>query len=175
MDALFLEFADDLDNLTGESSLVGDNSGSSSQPPATPTLKRCAQSRLLELERYVAANGRILMTIALGSLSIRCSVPLKSFEATVTESNAGTLIPAYPEDLGWGPKPKTRKTSASSSSTSFSQFIEKEIQLQAKLDQALKQIQEQTRNHQALVSEVEQMRKLIQDMTRAQQGPPHDS
>ncbi|KAA0066090.1 CACTA en-spm transposon protein [Cucumis melo var. makuwa] len=65
MDALFLEFADDLDNLTGESSLVGDNSGSSSQPPATPTLKRCAQSRLLELERYVAANGRILMTIAL--------------------------------------------------------------------------------------------------------------
>ncbi|KAA0049890.1 CACTA en-spm transposon protein [Cucumis melo var. makuwa] len=37
---------------------------SSSQPPVTPTPKRHTQSRLLELEPYVAANGRIPMTIA---------------------------------------------------------------------------------------------------------------
>ncbi|TYK03072.1 gamma-aminobutyrate transaminase POP2 [Cucumis melo var. makuwa] len=45
---------------------------------------------------------------------------------------------------------------------------------QAKLDQVMQRIEEQTRNHEALVSEVEQMRKLIEDMTRAQQGLPHD-
>ncbi|KAA0037643.1 NBS-LRR type resistance protein [Cucumis melo var. makuwa] len=54
---------------------------------------------------------------------------------------------------------------------------QKEIQLQAKLDEALERIErieEQTRNHQTLALKVEQMRKLIQDMTWAQQGPPHD-
>ncbi|TYK05628.1 CACTA en-spm transposon protein [Cucumis melo var. makuwa] len=40
--------------------------GSSSQQ-ATPTPKRLTQSRLLELERHVAINGRIPMTIAPGA------------------------------------------------------------------------------------------------------------
>ncbi|KAA0063052.1 CACTA en-spm transposon protein [Cucumis melo var. makuwa] len=48
-DAMSLEFADDLDNLAGGSSSVGDNSGFSSQPSATSTPRRRAQSRLLEL------------------------------------------------------------------------------------------------------------------------------
>ncbi|KAA0065343.1 CACTA en-spm transposon protein [Cucumis melo var. makuwa] len=99
-DAIFLEFVDDLDNLAGGSSSVDDNSESTSQPSATPTTKRHAQSRLLELERYVAANGQVLMTITpdaekpispyihrslqLGdmrvcSLSIKCLAPIKSF------------------------------------------------------------------------------------------------
>uniref|UniRef100_A0A9I9EG80 CACTA en-spm transposon protein n=1 Tax=Cucumis melo TaxID=3656 RepID=A0A9I9EG80_CUCME len=43
MDVMFLKFTEDLDNLTGESSSASDNS---------------------ELERYVAASGHILMTIA---------------------------------------------------------------------------------------------------------------
>uniref|UniRef100_A0A9I9EIR4 CACTA en-spm transposon protein n=1 Tax=Cucumis melo TaxID=3656 RepID=A0A9I9EIR4_CUCME len=69
MDTMFLEFADNLDNLAGGSSSVGDNLSEfnnvwlSSQPSATLTLRRCAQSRLLKLERYVAANSWILMTI----------------------------------------------------------------------------------------------------------------
>uniref|UniRef100_A0A9I9EG71 CACTA en-spm transposon protein n=1 Tax=Cucumis melo TaxID=3656 RepID=A0A9I9EG71_CUCME len=63
-DTMFLEFKDDLDNLAGGSSSVGDNAGSSSQPPATPTPRRRAQSRLLVLERHVVVNGRISMTIA---------------------------------------------------------------------------------------------------------------
>ncbi|KAA0033072.1 gamma-aminobutyrate transaminase POP2 [Cucumis melo var. makuwa] len=41
-DVMFLEFADDLDNLVGGSSSVGDNSGSSFQPSTTPTLRRRA-------------------------------------------------------------------------------------------------------------------------------------
>ncbi|TYJ96611.1 gamma-aminobutyrate transaminase POP2 [Cucumis melo var. makuwa] len=57
-DAIFLEFANDLDNLAGGSSSVDDNSESTSQPSATPTTKRHVQSRLLELECYVAANGQ---------------------------------------------------------------------------------------------------------------------
>ncbi|KAA0046334.1 CACTA en-spm transposon protein [Cucumis melo var. makuwa] len=68
MDAIFLEFEDDLDNFVGGSSSVGDNTArSSSQPSATPTSRRRAQSRLLELERHVAVNGRIPMTIAPGA------------------------------------------------------------------------------------------------------------
>ncbi|KAA0060548.1 CACTA en-spm transposon protein [Cucumis melo var. makuwa] len=69
-DAMFLEFVEDLDNLAGGLSLVGDNSDESnnvgtSQPFEIPTPRRRVQSRLLELEYYVIANGRILMTIAL--------------------------------------------------------------------------------------------------------------
>ncbi|KAA0050689.1 CACTA en-spm transposon protein [Cucumis melo var. makuwa] len=45
---------------------MGDNAWSSSQPPATLTPRRRAQSRLLELEHHVAVNGRIPMTIAPG-------------------------------------------------------------------------------------------------------------
>uniref|UniRef100_A0A9I9E3P1 CACTA en-spm transposon protein n=1 Tax=Cucumis melo TaxID=3656 RepID=A0A9I9E3P1_CUCME len=66
-DDMFLQFEDDLDNnIVGGSSSVGDNTESSSQQ-ATPTPRRRAQSRLLELERHVAINGRIPMTIALGA------------------------------------------------------------------------------------------------------------
>ncbi|TYK10969.1 CACTA en-spm transposon protein [Cucumis melo var. makuwa] len=67
MDVMFLEFEDDLDNIVGGSSSMGDNTESSSQQPVTPTPKRRAQSRLLELERHVAINGRIPMTIAPGA------------------------------------------------------------------------------------------------------------
>ncbi|KAA0050386.1 CACTA en-spm transposon protein [Cucumis melo var. makuwa] len=64
-DAMFLEFEDDLDNIGGGSSSVGDNTvRSSSQQLATPTPRGRAQSRLLELERHVVINGRIPMTIA---------------------------------------------------------------------------------------------------------------
>ncbi|TYK11144.1 zinc finger protein ZPR1-like protein [Cucumis melo var. makuwa] len=60
--------------------------------------------------------------------------------------------PDYSKGLGWGPKPKAcRMTSASSTLTSL-----------------------QDRNHQVLASQVERMQKLIEDFTRAQQGPPHD-
>ncbi|KAA0047171.1 CACTA en-spm transposon protein [Cucumis melo var. makuwa] len=83
--------------------------------------------------------------------------------------------PTYSKGLGWGPKPKARKTaSASSSSTSCLQSIEKEIKLQAKLHEALERIEVQDRNHQALASQVESMKKMIEEITRAQQGPPHD-
>ncbi|TYK07995.1 zinc finger protein ZPR1-like protein [Cucumis melo var. makuwa] len=81
----------------------------------------------------------------------------------------------YSKGLGWGPKPKARRTtSASSSSTSCSQSTEKEIELQAKLNEALERIEVQDRNHQALTSQVETMKKMIKKLTRAQQGPPHD-
>ncbi|KAA0061298.1 CACTA en-spm transposon protein [Cucumis melo var. makuwa] len=82
--------------------------------------------------------------------------------------------PGYSKGLGWGPKPKVRRTmSASSSSTSCLQSTQKEIELQAKLNEALERIDVQDRIHQALASQVEQMQKLIKDFTRAQQGPPH--
>uniref|UniRef100_A0A9I9EJ70 CACTA en-spm transposon protein n=1 Tax=Cucumis melo TaxID=3656 RepID=A0A9I9EJ70_CUCME len=65
-DDMFLQFEDDLDNIAGGSSFMGDNTGSFSQQ-TTPTPRRRAQSRLLELERHIAINGRIPMTIASGA------------------------------------------------------------------------------------------------------------
>ncbi|KAA0056747.1 CACTA en-spm transposon protein [Cucumis melo var. makuwa] len=314
-DDMFLQFEEDLDNIAGGSSSVGDNTGSSSQQ-TTPTPRRRAQSRLLELERHVAINGRIPMTIALGAekpisphvvrfsqaigVCVRRHFPsavlsgrtlgentlrlsratsrfvehqmlttFKEFrvdcyrlfkkysdpeEARANPPNAleqsrtnkaarqkqpynhssgsksflqrqyepaerrgqpvdrvelfrethvraGTFVsqaaedahgsqplsedeicdqvlgrrPGYLKGVGWGPKPKARRTaSASSSSTSSSQSTQKEIELQAKLHEALERIEVQDRNHQALASQVEAMKKMIEDLTRAQQGPPHD-
>uniref|UniRef100_A0A9I9EEM4 Gamma-aminobutyrate transaminase POP2 n=1 Tax=Cucumis melo TaxID=3656 RepID=A0A9I9EEM4_CUCME len=43
-DDIFHEFEDNLDNIAGGSSCVGDNTGSSSQQHATPTSRRRAQS-----------------------------------------------------------------------------------------------------------------------------------
>ncbi|TYK14454.1 CACTA en-spm transposon protein [Cucumis melo var. makuwa] len=83
--------------------------------------------------------------------------------------------PGYSKGLGWGPKPKARRTaSASSSSTSCSQSTEKEIEVQAKLHEALEWIEVQDINHQALASQVESMKKMIEELTCAQQGPPYD-
>ncbi|KAL0556957.1 hypothetical protein IC582_005474 [Cucumis melo] len=361
-DDMFLQFEEDLDNIAGGSSSVGDNTGSSSQQ-TTPTPRRRAQSRLLELERHVAINGRIPMTIAPGAekpisphavrfsqaigVCVRKTFPVrclkwtdvgreyievvkgdlqrffvldfndqamnrfvehqmlttfKEFRADChkhfkkysdpeearanppnalvgrdedwhflcdhyisrafqeqsrtnkaarqkqpynhssgsksflqrqyelaerrgqpvdrvelfreTHVRAGTFVsqaaedahnqmlelqsqptpegsqplsedeicdqvlgrrPGYSKGLGWGPKPKARRTaSASSSSTSCSQSTQKEIELQAKLHEALERIEVQDRNHQALASQVEAMKKMIEDLTRAQQGPPHD-
>ncbi|KAA0054790.1 CACTA en-spm transposon protein [Cucumis melo var. makuwa] len=118
MDAMFLEFIDDLDNLAGGSLSVGKCLARlSSQPFAISTSRRRTKSRLLELECYIAANKRILMMIVLstknpispytvcfsqviGSLSIRCSVPLKCFEVTVTPNSKSTatqsrLVPTH--------------------------------------------------------------------------------
>ncbi|KAA0063664.1 CACTA en-spm transposon protein [Cucumis melo var. makuwa] len=64
---MFLQFEDDLYNIAGGSSSVGDNTVGSSSQQTTPTPRRRAQSRLLELERHVAINGRIPMTIAPGA------------------------------------------------------------------------------------------------------------
>ncbi|KAA0051873.1 CACTA en-spm transposon protein [Cucumis melo var. makuwa] len=283
-DDMFLQFDDDLDNITGGSSSVGDNTARSSSQQATLTPRRRAQSRLLELERHVAINWRISMTIAPGAekpisphvvrfsqaigvcvrntFPVRClkwadvgreyievikgdlqfvKLMLTTFkefwadchrhfkkysdpeEARANPPNAlvgrdedwhflcdhyisrafqnqmlelqsqPTLEgsqplsedeicdqvlgrrPGYSKGLGWGPKPKARRTaSASSSSTSCSQPTEKEIELQAKLREALERIEVQDRNHQALASQVESMKKMIEELTRAQQGPPHD-
>ncbi|KAA0041610.1 CACTA en-spm transposon protein [Cucumis melo var. makuwa] len=62
IDTMFLEFQDELDNLTGGSSWWV--TISSSQQPMTPTPRRYVQSQLLELERHIAVHGRIPMTIA---------------------------------------------------------------------------------------------------------------
>uniref|UniRef100_A0A9I9E6W7 CACTA en-spm transposon protein n=1 Tax=Cucumis melo TaxID=3656 RepID=A0A9I9E6W7_CUCME len=268
---------DDLDNIAGGSSSVGDNTGFYSQQ-ATPTPRRCAKSRLLELERHVVINRRIPMTIASGAekpisphavhfsqaigvcvrktFSIHClkwadvgreyievvkgdlqrlgggsCQPTKCISWTsnhgrtrLRDRSSLTIIvagpsrfyndtmsslreknqmlelqsqptlegsqplfedeicdqvlgrrPDYSKGLGWGPKPKARRTArASSSSTSCSQSTEKEIELQAKLHEALERIEVQDRNHQALASQVESMKKMIEELTRAQHGPPHD-
>ncbi|KAA0032772.1 uncharacterized protein E5676_scaffold428G00170 [Cucumis melo var. makuwa] len=67
LDAIFFEFADDLDKLAGGSSSMGDNLSSSSQPSATSTPRRHAESRLLELECYFAENEQIPIMISPGT------------------------------------------------------------------------------------------------------------
>ncbi|KAA0051366.1 CACTA en-spm transposon protein [Cucumis melo var. makuwa] len=103
--------------------------------------------------------------------TLESSQPL--FRDEICETVLGRQ-PSYSKGLGWGPKLKACKTTSLSSSTTSYPQSTVELQLQAKLDQAMQRIEEHTRNHKVLVSEVEQMRKLIKDITRAQQGPPHD-
>ncbi|KAA0066177.1 CACTA en-spm transposon protein [Cucumis melo var. makuwa] len=80
----------------------------------------------------------------------------------------------YSKCLDWGPKPKAyRTTNASSATTSCSQSMV-ELQLWTALNEAMLQIEEQTRNYDALASKVERIRKLIEDISREQQGPPHN-
>ncbi|KAA0060628.1 CACTA en-spm transposon protein [Cucumis melo var. makuwa] len=67
IDVMFIEFSKELDNPAGGSSSMGNNSTCTSQPSATPTPRRHAQSRLLKLDRYIVTNGWIPMTIALGA------------------------------------------------------------------------------------------------------------
>ncbi|TYJ99704.1 CACTA en-spm transposon protein [Cucumis melo var. makuwa] len=96
------------------------------------------------------------------------------FEDEICDQVLGRRL-GYSKGFGWGLKPKARRTaSASSSSTSCPQSTEKEIELQAKLHEALERIEVQDRNHQALASQVESMKKMIEELTRAQQRPPHD-
>ncbi|TYK11936.1 potassium transporter 19-like [Cucumis melo var. makuwa] len=62
----------------------------------------------------------------------------------------------YSKGLGWEPKPKARKiTCASSSTTSCSSSTQEEIELQSKLNEALERIELQDRNHATLASQVE--------------------
>ncbi|TYK11634.1 CACTA en-spm transposon protein [Cucumis melo var. makuwa] len=63
-DDMSLQFEDDLDNIAGGSSSVGDNTGESKN--FLHFNLEIFHSRLLELERHVAINGRIPMTIAPG-------------------------------------------------------------------------------------------------------------
>ncbi|KAA0056530.1 CACTA en-spm transposon protein [Cucumis melo var. makuwa] len=63
--------------------------------------------------------------------------------------------PDYSKGLGWRSKPKAYKTTSASNSTTTCPQSTVELQLQAKLDQAMQRIEEQTRNHKALVLEVE--------------------
>ncbi|KAA0063021.1 uncharacterized protein E6C27_scaffold468G001260 [Cucumis melo var. makuwa] len=95
-DAMFHEFVEDLDNLAEGSLSVG-----TSQPSATPTPRRrdryvCAKDifRLLpymDERRQIIHRGRQAQPP--GSLSIRCSTPLKSFMATITGTSKSTATP----------------------------------------------------------------------------------
>ncbi|KAA0040330.1 CACTA en-spm transposon protein [Cucumis melo var. makuwa] len=62
---MFLDFGEDLNIAQKGSSSVGYNLAETTQSSSTP--RKLAQSRLLEVERYVHANGRILMSIAPGA------------------------------------------------------------------------------------------------------------
>ncbi|TYK23209.1 CACTA en-spm transposon protein [Cucumis melo var. makuwa] len=172
--AMFLEFAKDQDNPAGGSSSMGNSLASTSQPFVTLTPKRRVQSRLLELERYVHANGRILMSIPPGadkSISphavcfnrIKCWNSSPNLPQRVLSHSLRTRYVrqcwvddrGYSKGLSWGPKLKAHKTAnASSVTTSCSQSMV-ELQLRVELDKTRQAIEEQIRRQDMLVSEVE--------------------
>ncbi|KAA0033050.1 CACTA en-spm transposon protein [Cucumis melo var. makuwa] len=239
---MFLKFVKMLNNPTGGSSLVGDNSADTSQPSATSTPKRRVQSRLLELERYVAANGQILMTIVLGakkpisphaicfSQEIGVCVRKTFFVRCLKWAGVGReYIEVVKTDLQLNPLHISRFFVFDFNDQTMNRFVEHkmfntfkkfqddchrhfkkhddpeenqilelhsqptlegtqplsrmryvrqcwvddwatqkstvELQLWAALDEAMLWIEQQTRNHDALASEVKQMQKFIEDMT----------
>ncbi|TYK20900.1 CACTA en-spm transposon protein [Cucumis melo var. makuwa] len=96
-----------------------------------------------------------------------------------THVRAGTFVSQAAEDahnqmLELQSQPTLEGSQPLSEDEICDQSTEKEIELQAKLHEALERIEVQDRNHQALASQVEAMKKMIEELTRAQQGPPHD-
>ncbi|TYK19813.1 CACTA en-spm transposon protein [Cucumis melo var. makuwa] len=96
-----------------------------------------------------------------------------------THVRAGTFVSQAAEDahnqmLELQSQPIPEGSQPLSEDEICDQSTQKEIELQAKLHEALERIEVQDRNHQALASQVEAMKKMIEDLTRAQQGPPHD-
>ncbi|KAA0045869.1 uncharacterized protein E5676_scaffold299G002450 [Cucumis melo var. makuwa] len=135
------------------------------------------KERRREKRRFVAVRSSpSSVPSSLSSLTAICHLrgqPLSEDE--ICDQVLGRR-PGYSKGLGWGSKSKVRRTtSASSSSTSCPQSTQKEIELQAKVNETLERIEVQDRNHQTLASQVERMQKLIEDFTCAQQGPPRDS
>ncbi|KAA0048643.1 CACTA en-spm transposon protein [Cucumis melo var. makuwa] len=123
-------------------------------------------------ETHVRAGTFVSQVVEDAHPTLKGSQPLSEDE--ICDQVLGRQ-PGYSKGLGSRPKRKAcRTTSASSSSTSCLQSTQKEIELQAKLNEALERIEVQDRNHQALASQVERLQKLIEEFTRAQQRPPHD-
>ncbi|TYK03149.1 CACTA en-spm transposon protein [Cucumis melo var. makuwa] len=104
------------------------------------------------------------------------SQPLSGDEICETVLNRRS---SYSKGIGWEPKLKSRKTAnASSSSTLFLQAREYELQQvmieqqRVELDETKCMIEEQRKTSEILTLQMEQMQKLIEEMSRAQRG--HD-
>ncbi|KAA0037353.1 CACTA en-spm transposon protein [Cucumis melo var. makuwa] len=180
-----------------------------------------SHSRLLKLERYVAANSWILMTItpnaeklsphavhlsqAIG-VCVRkkflvCYLKWADVGREYIEVVKGDLQHELPEqrmepvdcvELFWQThvRDETFVSQAAEDPHCLNLLHHQMLELQSQSilegSQSLSEMRyvirywvddqttQKTRNHEALVSEMERMRKLIEDMTWAQQGPPHD-
>ena len=85
--------------------------------------------------------------------------------------------PSYSKDLDWGPRPKSRKSPASNSSTtcSYSTAVEHANtvlieQQKLELQEARRIIEEQRRMFELQSKQMEEMMKKIEEMSRAQRG-----
>ncbi|TYK10968.1 CACTA en-spm transposon protein [Cucumis melo var. makuwa] len=96
------------------------------------------------VELFRKTHVRAGMFVSQTAEDVHGSQPLSQDE--ICDQVLGRRL-GYSKGLGWGPKLKARRTTS---------------------------VSMQDRNHQALASQVETMKKMIEDFTRAQQGPPHD-
>ncbi|TYK01409.1 CACTA en-spm transposon protein [Cucumis melo var. makuwa] len=163
LDAIFLEFEDELDNFAGGSCRWATMRHELAE-------KKGELVDRVELFRETHVRVETFVSQAAGDAN---SQPTPEGSQPLSEDEIYDQMldrrPCYSKGLGWGPKPKARKImSASSSTTSCSSSTQKEIELQSKLNEALKHIEVKDRNHAALASQVERMQKLIEDLTQAQ-------
>ncbi|TYJ99833.1 gamma-aminobutyrate transaminase POP2 [Cucumis melo var. makuwa] len=194
IDVMFFEFVEELDNPTGGSLSVGDNSGTY-QPSTTLTRFFVLDFNDQAINRFVEHQ----MINTFKEFQGGCHMHFKKYRDPDEAHNQilelhSQLAPdgtqplfgneicgmvfgrrsCYLKGLDWGLKPKARKTASASSSTTSCSQSTVELQLRAALYQAMKCIEKCLKNHDVLASEVERMRKLIEDTSPAQQGPPHD-
>ncbi|KAA0050659.1 hypothetical protein E6C27_scaffold673G001380 [Cucumis melo var. makuwa] len=119
---------------------------------------------------------------SLPSLAAVCHLSLYEHEEETEElrfedetpMNVGAAEDAHNQMLELQSQPTPEGNQPLSEDEICDQSTQKEIGLQAKLNEALERIEMQDRNHQALASQVERKQKLIEDFARAQQGPSHD-
>ncbi|KAA0032452.1 CACTA en-spm transposon protein [Cucumis melo var. makuwa] len=181
---MFLKFEDNLDNLAGGSSSMGDNLGLSTQSPATSTPRRRAQFQLLEFEGYIAVNGCIPMTLAPGAekpifphavrfnQAIGMCVRKTFLICCLKWTNVGReYIENQMMEL------QSQPTSEGSQPLSGNEICDQVLGRRPGYSKGLgwgpkpkvHKTTMQDRNHQGLALEVEQMQKLIQDLACAQQ------
>ncbi|KAA0036686.1 CACTA en-spm transposon protein [Cucumis melo var. makuwa] len=154
-DAMFLEFADDLDDLAG---------GSSSWVDVYIEVVKGDLQRFFVFDFNDQAMNRFIEHQMLNTFKEFQGGCHRHFK----KSNHRRTMLLDRSNLAIIAADQSRFYNDSTSSLS-----KEGSRSTVKLDQTMQQIEEKTRNHEALVSKVERMWKLIEDMTRAQ-GPPHD-
>ncbi|TYJ96927.1 CACTA en-spm transposon protein [Cucumis melo var. makuwa] len=155
--AIFLEFVEDLDNLTEGSSSTYDNSSESNGVCVQKTFSiRCLKWANVGREYIKVVKGDLQVAedahnqmLELKSQPIpKSSQPLSRDE--ICETVLGRRS-SYSKGLSWGPKPKVCKTTSASSATTSTQSMI-ELQLRVELDKAKRGIEEQTRKQDMLAS-----------------------
>ncbi|KAA0061255.1 CACTA en-spm transposon protein [Cucumis melo var. makuwa] len=170
IDAMFLEFAEDLNSPTGGSSLEDENLAATTQPSLTPSPKRRGQSQLLEWTDI----GREYIEVVKDDL--HCFFVLDFNDQAMNRFVEHQILSTFKES---NPEPtilldRRSLTIIATGQSGFYNNSMSSLSKEVEFAEVKRAIEEQRKTQEMLASQVEHMRKLIEDMNQAQQGPSRD-